>query len=143
MMLHNDLYDKTLKNERLGSELNETYRKLTKIVEKRNLVEARLPKQMDFMMKEAQREYLESNEFQGMFNHASALILRNDWRLGLAQLRLSEAYGTIGSLHYKVDDLEGRWKARSEFMERELEKIRATMLSYALIEDTSTSSSDN
>ncbi|GAB2281301.1 hypothetical protein Dimus_015902 [Dionaea muscipula] len=57
------------------------------IVEKRNMAGARLPKQMDFMMKEAQREYLESDEFQGMFNLASALILRNCWSLGLAQVR--------------------------------------------------------
>ncbi|GAB2290148.1 hypothetical protein Dimus_024431 [Dionaea muscipula] len=59
-----------------------------------------------------------------------------------SQLHLSEADGTIESLHYEINDLEGRWKARLEFLERELEKIRATMLSYALIEDTSTSSSD-
>ncbi|GAB2273536.1 hypothetical protein Dimus_008326 [Dionaea muscipula] len=57
------------------------------IVEKRNMVEARLPKQMDFMMKEAQREYLESNEFQGMFNLLSSPILRNGWRLRLAKVR--------------------------------------------------------
>ncbi|GAB2297904.1 hypothetical protein Dimus_031988 [Dionaea muscipula] len=31
VMLHNDFYDKTLKNDRLNNELNETYQKLTKM----------------------------------------------------------------------------------------------------------------
>ncbi|GAB2281368.1 hypothetical protein Dimus_015964 [Dionaea muscipula] len=87
VMLHNDLFDKSLKNERLHSELNDTCQKLTQILEKRNLVEARLPKQVDYMMKEAQREHLESDEFKGMFNGTSALILRNRSRLGVAQVR--------------------------------------------------------
>ncbi|GAB2275871.1 hypothetical protein Dimus_010616 [Dionaea muscipula] len=63
--LHNDLFDKSLKNDRLNIELNETYQKLTK---------------------EAQREYLESDEFKRMFNRMSAPILRNGWRLGVAQV---------------------------------------------------------
>ncbi|GAB2271239.1 hypothetical protein Dimus_006081 [Dionaea muscipula] len=44
VLLHNDLRYKNLKNERLHDALNETSEKLIKIMEKRNLVEAHLPK---------------------------------------------------------------------------------------------------
>ncbi|GAB2297905.1 hypothetical protein Dimus_031989 [Dionaea muscipula] len=59
-----------------------------------------------------------------------------------SQLRLSEADDTIESLHYEINDLEGQWMSRSEFLDRELKKVRTIMISYTLIEDTSTSSSD-
>ncbi|GAB2266188.1 hypothetical protein Dimus_001212 [Dionaea muscipula] len=107
VILHNELYDKTLMNKRLHSELNETYQKITKDYENQLLT-----------VMDIKEELYES------------------------QLRLSEADGTIESLRYEIKDLEGRWKARSEFLERELEKIRAIMLSYSLFEDTSTSSSN-
>ncbi|GAB2268166.1 hypothetical protein Dimus_003143 [Dionaea muscipula] len=71
-------------NERLHNTLDDTSGKLIKIVEKRHLMEARLPKQLDFMTKEIQWEYLESDEFIGMFYRASAPIFENGWRLGLA-----------------------------------------------------------
>ncbi|GAB2283261.1 hypothetical protein Dimus_017783, partial [Dionaea muscipula] len=59
-----------------------------------------------------------------------------------SQLRLSEADGSIKSLHYEISDLEDQWMSRSEVLERELKKIRTTMISYYIIEDTSTSSSE-
>ncbi|GAB2273520.1 hypothetical protein Dimus_008312 [Dionaea muscipula] len=121
VLLDNDLYDKTLKNDRLHTELNETYQRLTKIVEKRNLMEACLPKQMDFMVKEAQREYLESEEFQGKLNLASALILRNGWRLGLAQVCrvLGEDDPLIPMLDEMKIDVKSTVKARKYSKDRE------------------------
>ncbi|GAB2301579.1 hypothetical protein Dimus_035592 [Dionaea muscipula] len=64
-------------NERLKAELEKERSKGKRsrerlIVEKRNLVEERLPKQLNFMTKEARREYAESEEFIGMFNRAYA-----------------------------------------------------------------------
>ncbi|GAB2278490.1 hypothetical protein Dimus_013171 [Dionaea muscipula] len=77
VLLHNDLSDMSLKNERLHNTLDDTSGKLIKIVEKRHLVEARLPKQLDFMSKEVQREYLELDEFIRKFNRAFAPIFEN------------------------------------------------------------------
>ncbi|GAB2292256.1 hypothetical protein Dimus_026505 [Dionaea muscipula] len=59
-----------------------------------------------------------------------------------SQLRLSEADNTIHSLHFEMKNLEDRWMSKTRFLERKLDKIRATMISYAILEDTSTSSSD-
>ncbi|GAB2296588.1 hypothetical protein Dimus_030699 [Dionaea muscipula] len=87
VLLHNDLSDQSLKNERLHTALNEATQSLIKMVEKRHLVEAHLPKHLDHLVKETQRTYLESDEFIKMFNRASALILWNGWRMGIAQVQ--------------------------------------------------------
>ncbi|GAB2288556.1 hypothetical protein Dimus_022886 [Dionaea muscipula] len=77
MLLHNGLGDLSLKNVRLHNTLNEMSGKVIKIAEKRNLVEDCLPKQLNFMTKEAQCVYLESEEFIGVFNRASAPVFEN------------------------------------------------------------------
>ncbi|GAB2295169.1 hypothetical protein Dimus_029343 [Dionaea muscipula] len=58
-----------------------------------------------------------------------------------SQLRLSDADITIQSLYLEMKNLEDRWMSKTKFLEGELERIRATMISYAILEDTSTSSS--
>ncbi|GAB2299365.1 hypothetical protein Dimus_033440 [Dionaea muscipula] len=120
VLFHNDFSDMSLKNERLHNTLNETSGKLIKIMEKRHLVEARLPKQLNFMTKEAQREYLESDEFVGMFNRASGPIFENGWRPGVAQVRrmLKDDYPLIPEL----DQLEIDVKV--PFQQEEILKIK-------------------
>ncbi|GAB2276022.1 hypothetical protein Dimus_010764 [Dionaea muscipula] len=107
VLLHNDLSDKNLKNERFNDALNETSGKLIKDYENEVLSD------MDF-----KEELYESH------------------------LRLSEADDTIQSLYFEMENLEDQWKSKTRFLEGELEMIRATMISYAILEDTSTSSSD-
>ncbi|GAB2281132.1 hypothetical protein Dimus_015737, partial [Dionaea muscipula] len=236
VLLHIDLSDRYLKSGRLHNELNETSQKLIKIVEKRHLVKARLPKQLDYMTKEAQRTYLNGwrlglaqvrrmlddddplipeldqleinikvpfqqekikkiekkpaewteaydagvfttieewgKEIEEMFpmpptsemsnlalhtpttpkapSTSDAPLLSSELNappyptkneeLYETQLRLSEADGTIQTLYCEMNDLGDRWAAKTEFIEGELEKVRAFMTSYAILEDTSTSS---
>ncbi|GAB2276415.1 hypothetical protein Dimus_011143 [Dionaea muscipula] len=189
VLLLNDLSDESLQNERLHTALNETTQSLIKIMENRHLVEAHLPKQLEHLVKEAQRKYLESDEFIEMFNRASAPILRNGWRMGIAQVRrmLDDDDPIISELdklkqdvnvpftQEKIEKIEKKpaewtkaydarvlesieeWGKEIEemfpmpptyetsnvrFLEEELEKIRAIMISYAILEDTSTSTSD-
>ncbi|GAB2290610.1 hypothetical protein Dimus_024892, partial [Dionaea muscipula] len=59
-----------------------------------------------------------------------------------SQLRLSKVDNTIQSLHFEMKNLEDRWMSETKFLEGKLEKIRATMISYAIPEDISTTSSD-
>ncbi|GAB2281225.1 hypothetical protein Dimus_015831 [Dionaea muscipula] len=55
--------------------------------EKRKVIEARLPKQLKFSRKEAVKEYLSSKECGTKFNVASATVLQNGFKIGIAQVR--------------------------------------------------------
>ncbi|GAB2275392.1 hypothetical protein Dimus_010153, partial [Dionaea muscipula] len=59
-----------------------------------------------------------------------------------SQLHLSEADDIIQSLLHEMKDVEDQWMSKVRFLEEELEKIRAIMISYAILEDTSTFSSN-
>ncbi|GAB2276138.1 hypothetical protein Dimus_010876 [Dionaea muscipula] len=70
-----------LKEEKRALEANVDMMK-----EKRDLVEACLPKQMEFIVNEVVRDFLELEEFKGMFNHASVLVLCNGFKMGITQV---------------------------------------------------------
>ncbi|GAB2286003.1 hypothetical protein Dimus_020426 [Dionaea muscipula] len=55
--------------------------------EKRKIVEERLPKQFEYAKKEAVKEYLSSEECSSKFNGVSVFVLRNGFKIGLAQVR--------------------------------------------------------
>ncbi|GAB2266130.1 hypothetical protein Dimus_001153, partial [Dionaea muscipula] len=59
---------------------------LAQMKEKRKIMEERLPKQLEFVRKEAVREYLGSEERSAKFNGASAIMLQSGFKIGIAQV---------------------------------------------------------
>ncbi|GAB2285787.1 hypothetical protein Dimus_020226 [Dionaea muscipula] len=84
---------------------------------------------------------LEKEKVKGKRSRERLALLHNDLcDKQLKNKRLHDALNeTFGKL---IKNLEDRWMSKTKFLEGELEKIGATMLSYAILEDTSTSSSD-
>ncbi|GAB2275757.1 hypothetical protein Dimus_010507 [Dionaea muscipula] len=179
VMLHNDLLDKSPKNDRLHDALNKTSEKLIKGKEIEEMFP--MPSTSEAIMfppvpqisapeappaSDAGLPHLsELNASPSLVNDVSEdkqadttieslqLQLQDYENGGLtvmdlkeelyeSQIRLSEADDIIQSLHFEMKNLEDRWMSKTKFLEGEQEKIRATLISYAMLEDTSTSSSD-
>ncbi|GAB2290283.1 hypothetical protein Dimus_024562 [Dionaea muscipula] len=131
VLVHNDLCDKTLKNERLHDALNETTQKLIK-----------WGKEIEDMFPMPSMSKAITFPPVPQISAPEAPLAFDAEELYESQLRLSKADDIIQSLHFEMKNLEDRWISKTKCLEGALERIRATMISYAILEDTSTSSSD-
>ncbi|GAB2298048.1 hypothetical protein Dimus_032125 [Dionaea muscipula] len=87
------------------------------------------------------KEELEKEKAKGKRSKERLVLLHND--LSDMALNNERLHGALNETSGKlIKNLEDRWMSKTKFLEGVLEKFRTTMLSYAILEDTSTSSSD-
>ncbi|GAB2270448.1 hypothetical protein Dimus_005345 [Dionaea muscipula] len=135
-------------NDRLNEELTSEKARLTELATagmqlKADVARVTTEKQTVEEENRMLRAELEKETAKGKRSRERLVTMHNDLSdISVKNERLHNALNeTSGKLIKEMNDDEDRWMSKVKFLEGELEKIRAIMI-YAILEDTSTSSSD-